>query len=143
MKVMVSRKHLNKPAGYRFSFSRRPNFTAVRSKNGSALIIALAFVVLLTGLIVAFFSRAMSERQVSNSSANETKIGFFTQGALDSIVGDLKQEIVDGSGTNAVMVTTGSSTVTLYYPSSAATAVPSISGFAPAYSSPGLSLIHI
>jgi len=35
-----------------------------RNRHGAALVIILAFVVLLTGLIVAFFSRAMSERQV-------------------------------------------------------------------------------
>ncbi|MGB8353236.1 MAG: hypothetical protein WCD79_05060, partial [Chthoniobacteraceae bacterium] len=114
--------------------------TKIESKKdgGMALVIALAFIVLMTGLIVAFFSRAMSERQVSNSSANETKVELFAIGATDSIIADLKQEIVDGSGTNVVSITTGSSTVTLYYPSSPATSAPAISGFTPAYSSPGV-----
>ena len=66
-------------------------------KAGAALVIALAFVVLLTGLIVAFFSRAMSERQVSNSSANQTKVEFLVEGAADAIIGDFKQEILAGS----------------------------------------------
>jgi hypothetical protein len=109
-------------------------FRALRSKDGAALVIALAFVVLLTGLIVAFFSRAMTERLVSNSSANEGRVELFAQGAADQIIGDLKQEIVDGSGTFALAITTG----TIYYPASAASAVPAISGFTPAYSSPGV-----
>jgi hypothetical protein len=64
---------------------------------GVALVIVLAFVVLLTGLIVAFFSQALIDRQISNSSANATKADLFAQGAIDTITGDLKQEIAAGS----------------------------------------------
>ncbi|MGA3171687.1 MAG: hypothetical protein ABSE62_11825 [Chthoniobacteraceae bacterium] len=67
------------------------------SRRGVALIIVLAFVVLLTGLLVAFFSLTMSDRQVSNSSANGGKTDLFARGAIDSVVGDFKQEIVAGS----------------------------------------------
>jgi len=65
--------------------------------SGAALVIILAFVVLMMGLVVAFFSRAITERQVSNSSANQTKADILARGALDVITGDLKQEIVFGS----------------------------------------------
>lgn len=92
--------------------------------SGAALIIVLAFVVLLTGLVVAFFSRAMSERQASNSSANLTKVELFAQGAVDTIMGDLAQEIAAGSLNTTI--TTGTNTVTLSMPRTAANAVPGL-----------------
>jgi hypothetical protein len=110
-----------------------PGIRNLRPRDGAALVIALAFVVLLTGLIVAFFSRAMTERLVSNSSANEGRVELFALGAEDQIIGDLKQEIVDGSGTSSPA--TG---VIIYTPNSAASAVPALAGFTPAYSSPGV-----
>ncbi len=66
-------------------------------QNGSALVIVLAFVVLLTGLVVAFLTRTQLSIQNSNSSANSTRANLFGQGAIDQIVGDLKQEIAAGS----------------------------------------------
>jgi len=59
----------------------------------------LAFVVLLTGLVVAYFSRAMSDRQISTSSASQTRVQAFALGATNSIIDDLKQEIAAGSTT--------------------------------------------
>src|SRR5579862_2833139 len=67
-------------------------------KRGVALVIVLAFIVLVTGLIVAFFSRTVIDRQVSNSSAGQQKAAIFAIGAADQIIGDFKQEIVDSSG---------------------------------------------
>jgi len=90
-------------------------------RQAAALIIVLAFVVLLTGLIVAFFSRAMNERGVSNSSANQTKVELFAQGALDTITSDLKEEIAAGS-TPSTGITTG--TTTIYIATSGSTMVP-------------------
>ncbi len=40
-------------------------------ERGAALIIVLAFVVLLTGLGIAYLSRTTSDRQVAHSSFNE------------------------------------------------------------------------
>ena len=62
-----------------------------RKKRGAALIIILAFIVLLTGLVLAFFSRAITARQVSNSSAAQTKADIPALSAADVIVGDFKQ----------------------------------------------------
>ena len=76
------------------SFSPSPRRVHQRAV---ALVIVLAFVVLLTGLIVAFFSQSLLDRQISNSSANATKVDLFAQGAVDTITGDLKQEITAGS----------------------------------------------
>ncbi len=72
-------------------------------RGGVALVIILAFVVLLTGLIIAFFSRSLLDRQISNSSASQAKVSAFADGAASAIIGDLDQEIAAGS----VRVTTG------------------------------------
>jgi Tfp pilus assembly protein PilX len=93
-----------------------------RSSSGAALVIVLGFVVLLTVLVVAFFSRAISERGISNSSASQTKAEIFAQGAADFIIDDLKQEIASGS--NATTTTGG----TIYTPTSPANAVPALVG---------------
>ncbi len=90
----------------------------LHGRQGVALVVVLAFVVLLTGLIVAFFSRAMSERGISNSSANQTKAELFAQGALDTIVGDLKQEIAAGSSATTI------GTTTVYSPTAATATMP-------------------
>lgn len=81
------------------------------NKDGAALVIVLGMVVLLTALIVAFFSRALLEQQISYSSANQTKVDIFSQGAIDTIQSDLKQQILVLSST-----TTVSGTVNLYRP---------------------------
>ena len=63
------------------------------SQTGVALVIVLAFVVLLTVLSVAFFTRAATDRQVSFSSSSQTRADFLARGALAVTVGDLKQEL--------------------------------------------------
>ncbi len=93
-----------------------------RSSSAAALIIVLAFVVLLTALVLAFFSRAMSERVISNSSGSQTKVEIFAQGAMDTIIGDLQQEIVAGSNPT---VTAGG---TIYTPASSTNAAPALVG---------------
>ncbi|MEI6337850.1 MAG: hypothetical protein WCQ57_04615 [Verrucomicrobiota bacterium] len=75
-------------------------------RRGVALVLVLAFVVLVTGLVLAFFSRAQVSRQVSNSSATQMKADVLARGALDTIVGDLKQEIDTGSNPTTVGNTT-------------------------------------
>ena len=66
-------------------------------ERGAALIIVLAFVVLLTGLGVAYLSRTTSDRQVAHSSFNQAKVDQLAQSAMDNIIGDLRQEIINGS----------------------------------------------
>src|SRR5882762_896876 len=71
---------------------------AVHSRErGAALIIVLAFVVLLTGVAIAYLSRATSDRQVADSSFNQSNVDQLAQSAMDNIIGDLRQEIVNGS----------------------------------------------
>src|SRR5947207_6812603 len=70
-------------------------------ERGAALVIVLAFVVLLTGLAVAYFSRATSDRPVAHSSFNQSKVDQLAQSGMDNIIGDLRQEITDGSASPA------------------------------------------
>ena len=68
-----------------------------RNERGVVLVIVLALVLLLTTLIVAYISRAMMDRVSSNTSFNQAKADELARSALDIIVGDFKQEIVNGS----------------------------------------------
>lgn len=98
---------------------------ASRRQDGFALVIVLAFLVLLTGLAVAFFSRALTERQVSNSSAAQTKADIIAHSATSMILGDLKQEIVNGSTSAS---TSPAPSVTIYTPTSNLYMIPQQSG---------------
>jgi hypothetical protein len=95
-----------------------------RRERAAALIIVLAFVVLLTGLALAYFSRTTSERPAAQSSFNQAKVDQLAASAVDNIIGDLRQEIINGSASPAPIF--GSST--LYTPTSAANMIPQRSG---------------
>jgi hypothetical protein len=76
---------------------------AVHSRErGAALIIVLAFVVLLTGVAIAYLSRATSDRQVAHSSFNQSNVDQLAQSAMERIIGDLRQEIANGSANLAL-----------------------------------------
>jgi len=92
-------------------------------KKGAALIIVLAFVVLLTGVGVAYLSRTTSDRQVAHSSFYQANVDQLAQSAMDTIIGDLRQEIINGS--TAVSQADGT---TVYTPRTAANMVPQRSG---------------
>src|SRR5437773_8326851 len=66
-------------------------------QRGAALIIVLAFVVLFTGLGVAYLSRTTSDRQVAHSSFKQSDVDQLVQSAVDNVIGDLRQEITYGS----------------------------------------------
>jgi hypothetical protein len=100
--------------------------TSARRQRGVALVIVLAFLVLLSGLVVAFFSRAISERQVADSSANQMRSELFADGAVATIVGDLKQEIAAGSRVPATP--SPAPNTDLFYPKTSRTAVPAAVG---------------
>jgi hypothetical protein len=65
-----------------------------RAAKGAALMIVLAFVVLLTGLALAYFSRTTTDRQLAQSSYNDTSTDLLARSALDIVVSDFKQEIL-------------------------------------------------
>jgi hypothetical protein len=79
-------------------------------REGAALIITLAFMILLAAILVIFFTQALSYRQQSNGSFNDFKSATIGQSALETVVGDLVQEMTNGSpatiynqgGTNVV-----------------------------------------
>lgn len=91
-------------------------FSRTNNCNGFALVLVLAFVVLLTGIALAFLSNSLLQRQVSNSSANIAAAGLLADGAVDTTIGDLKKEIEDGS--TKVSVVTGGVTSDVYAPKS-------------------------
>src|SRR6266542_2618484 len=96
-------------------------------ESGAALIIILAFVVLLTGVAVAYLSRTTSDRQVAHGSFNQSKGDQLVASAMDNIVGDLRQEIVNGS----TRTDFGGSPPNEYYvytPTSTANMIPQRSG---------------
>src|SRR5438128_5863921 len=70
-------------------------------ERAAALIIVLAFVVLLTGLVLAYFSRATSDRPVAQSSFHQSKVDQVAVSGMELIIGDLRQEIVNGSSSPA------------------------------------------
>lgn len=92
------------------------------SRNGFALVLVLCFVVLLTVVILAYLSHSLLGRQVSNSSTNQTRAALFARGACDTVIGDLKQEIVAGSTPSTI--TAEGVTSTYYTPLNATNAVP-------------------
>src|SRR6266550_1510524 len=71
------------------------------ASKGAALIIVLALVVLATGLGLAYFSRTTTDRQLAQSSYHDTSADLLARSALDIVVGNFKQEII-----NAGSVTT-------------------------------------
>jgi hypothetical protein len=92
-------------------------------KQGAALIIVLAFVVLLTGVGVAYLSRTTSDRQVAHGSFNQSKADQLVASAMDNIIGDLRKEIANGSTATAEADGT-----TVYTPTTAANMIPQRSG---------------
>ena len=71
---------------------------------GAALMIVLAFVVLLTGLALAYFSRATTDRQLAQTSYNDTSVDELARSALDIAVSDFKQEIVSAQPVSATNI---------------------------------------
>jgi hypothetical protein len=102
------------------------------TERGAALIVVMAFIVMLLMLLMAFFSKSTLQQQVSKSSSTGGLVDVFAQGAVDTIVGDLKQEIADGSVVTNVVTTSGTTTVTntIYYPATNVNAVPKLVGCA-------------
>src|SRR4029453_8461349 len=85
-------------------------------QRGAALIIVLAFVVLFTGLGVAYLSRTTSDRQVAHSSFKQSDVDQLVQSAVDNVIGDLRQEITYGSASPAPTFNANGSSLNLYVP---------------------------
>src|SRR6267378_4572565 len=59
---------------------------------GAALVLVLAFVVPLSGLVVAYLSQSSTDRRLAKSSFEDTSADLLARSALDIVVGDFKQE---------------------------------------------------
>ena len=70
----------------KISSSPRSYRSPQRAKRGIALVLVLAFVVILTVLALAFLSRALLNQQISVSSSSWVKVDIFAQGALKAAV---------------------------------------------------------
>src|ERR1700758_482303 len=97
-------------------------------ERGAALLIVLAFVVLLTGVSVAYLSRTTSDRQVAHGSFNQSRADQLAASAMDNIIGDLRQEILRGSASPAPSFGSGNNVYYVYTPTSTANMVPQRSG---------------
>jgi hypothetical protein len=97
---------------------------------GSALVIVLFFVVLLSIVVIAFLSRSLTAVRVSVGSAGETKSKILAASASDIIVGDLKQEIIAGSANNSGSANPNSGAVNwpVYLPTCNITMIPWMNG---------------
>src|SRR5689334_6533574 len=76
-----------------------PLHLSARRERGAALVIVLAFVVLMTGLMVAYLSRTTSDRQVAQVSFTQTKADQVAASGMDLVIGGLRQEITGPSPT--------------------------------------------
>src|SRR5215471_2669714 len=65
------------------------------ASKGAALMIVLAFVVLLTGVALAYFNRTTTDRQLAQSSYTDTSSDLLARSALDIVVNDFKQNLHD------------------------------------------------
>ena len=74
----------------------------LNAKLRAALVIVLAFVVLLAGVVTAYLARTTSDRQVAHGSFNQIKADQLARSALSIVIGDLKQEIANGSTSTTV-----------------------------------------
>jgi len=72
------------------------------ASKGAALIIVLAFVVLATALSLGYFSRTNTDRQLAQSSYNDTSADLLVRSALDTVVGGFKQEIINANNAGPV-----------------------------------------
>jgi len=101
-----------------------------RRQSGFALLLTLGSVVLLSGLILAFLSRARMNSQVSHSNTNIVKADLLARSALDIVTGELRAEIADTSRSTKTSL---SATNTLYVPTTAS-ALPARLGLSPSTS---------
>jgi hypothetical protein len=70
--------------------------SARTKEHAVALLIVLAFLVLLAGMTVAYLSRTAMDRKVAHGSFNDAKSEQLARSAVDIIVADFRQEIANG-----------------------------------------------
>lgn len=113
--------------------SMRFRARSLTPRRGFALVVVLSFVVLLTVVVLAFLSNALLQRTVADSSANQTRADIFAKGAVDTIIGDLKQEIANGSVNGGSGQTNSGLAFWTFTPSTNATVTPYRAGSDPSW----------
>jgi hypothetical protein len=73
---------------------------ARHENKGAAIVIVLAFLVMITFVVTAFFSRATANRQIENSSTGGKKAALLARSAGDLIIADLRKEMILSSSTS-------------------------------------------
>ena len=73
-----------------------PHFSRTR-RRGAALLITLALLVLLTAIVLAFFSRVTDSGKATVVASSQTEVNLLTKSALDVVLGDLRTEMLSGS----------------------------------------------
>jgi hypothetical protein len=97
------------------------------SRNGVALLTVLAFILLLTILIVSFIAFTRLNRLATGSYSNAVQAQEIAKGGLQDIISDLHSEIIAGSSTSAFYTQNGT---TIYMPTANYTASPVRLGYA-------------
>jgi len=85
---------------------------------GSALVIVLAAIVLVSALVLSFYVQAGLDRQIAFSSGAQIRADQVARGALDTLAGDLRAEMAAGSTVYT------SNNVAVYIPSTNLAVVP-------------------
>jgi hypothetical protein len=102
------------------------------SKNGVALLMVLVLISILCFLPMAFFLQATMQRKGANASFAISLEASLAEGAIESVMSDLAQEIAWGSLYSNNVVTNVAAgmvyTNTIYYPLAASNAVPMLAG---------------
>jgi hypothetical protein len=83
------------------------------------LVITLAALVLLSAILLVFFSQSTINRQLSSTSAGQYRADVAAQTALNTVIGDLRTEIMAGSKIQA-----DPSGTNIYWPTNNLTVVP-------------------
>ena len=119
------------PKSERGSSGKRGSFLSVQ---GSALLIVLGLVVLLTIVVTAFLAQSNLSRQIFTARAGQTQVDVLAGSAVEFMKADFRQEIISGSTNNAAVYSVNNSSgvaVPIFVPSANLTVVPSRTGFLP------------
>jgi hypothetical protein len=97
---------------------KTPYYFRRQRQSSAVLVITLCMLVLVSIVVLAFFSQTLVNRQMSFSSGGQERAQIVALSALDVLQGDLISEMEAGSTTNTV------SGQTLFFPSANTTMVP-------------------
>lgn len=74
-----------------------PSLSPVAPRQGIALVVTLALIVLMTIVVVAFFSHATANRTIEESRSRQTEVRLLVASAKDYIIGKFLEEMAEHS----------------------------------------------